>query len=60
MKNWLYKAGASYEKLKIANLGKGYRGAISTKTIHVNQWVSLEKITYCIYSKIWNNYLGNG
>ena len=37
MRNWLYKAGASYEKLKIANLGKGYRGAISTKTIHVNQ-----------------------
>ena len=35
MKNWLYKAGGLYDKLKVANLGKGYRGAIATKAIKV-------------------------
>lgn len=60
MKNWLYKAGGSYDKLKIANLGTGYRGAIATKTIHVRIPLSLEKIAYCVHSEIRNHYIGNG
>jgi hypothetical protein len=35
MKIWLFKAGATFPKLKLMNLEQGYRGAIATKHINV-------------------------
>ena len=35
MKEWLYPAGARYDKLKIVNLYDGYRGVIATHSIKV-------------------------
>jgi hypothetical protein len=36
MKEWLYKAGSTYDKVKIINQSKDYRGGIATKSISVN------------------------
>lgn len=36
MKTLLYKAGSSYDKLKVGFLAKGYRGVVATKAIRVN------------------------
>ncbi len=32
-KDWLYKAGSNYDKIKVLKLSDDYRGAIATKHI---------------------------
>ena len=35
MKDRLYSAGAQFDKLRVVNLSKGYRGVVAAKTINV-------------------------
>lgn len=60
MKAWLFKAGATFPKLKLLYLEPGYRGTIATKHINVTHYVDLEKVAYCLCPKVITYYSLNG
>ena len=43
MKQWLYKGGSSYDKVKIINQSKDYRGGIATRSISVKIYLYIRK-----------------